>query len=407
MRCRHCHAPSANLIADLGVQPPSNSYLQQSDLCKEEIFLPLQLYVCEKCFLVQIRDYTVKENFFTPDYAYFSSTSSTWLIHTQQYVREVITKFSLQKDSFVIEIGSNDGYLLQNFIKKQIPCLGIEPTESTARAARLLGVDTMTEFFDYKLAKKISRELGKADLVVCKNVYAHVPDVNDFTKGLEAILKNDGVVTVEFPHVLNLIHACQFDTVYHEHFSYFALGTVIEIFKKCGLRVFHAEKHETHGGSLRVYGCKIGARYDTSSSVKQFTSEEVAAGLRKLDTYFGFEAQVNRIKLDFLEFLIQAKYQGKRVCGYGAAAKASALLNYSGVKPDLLPFVADAAKSKIGRFLPGNRIPILAPSAMLDYEPDYVIIFPWNIAAEIKSQLLKNLRNDCTFFVALPRMTEI
>ena len=234
-----------------------------------------------------------------------------------------------------------------------------------------------------------------------------MPDVNDFTRGLETVLKNEGVVTVEFPHVLKLMQFCQFDTVYHEHFSYFALGTVVDIFKRNGLRVFHAEKHETHGGSLRVYGCKLGAKHDLSSSVNKIISEEVAAGLRVLDTYFDFEAQVNRVKLDFLSFLIQAKHDGKRVCGYGAAAKASSLLNYCGVKPDLLPFVADAAPSKIDRFLPGSRIPIFAPSAIVDFEPEYVVVFPWNIASEIKSQLQEIMRNDCKFVVALPSMTEI
>ena len=233
------------------------------------------------------------------------------------------------------------------------------------------------------------------------------PDVNDFTRGLETILKEDGVITIEFPHVLELIQSCQFDTVYHEHFSYFALGTVIEIFKKYGLRVFHAEKHNTHGGSLRVYGCKVAAKHELSTSVNQIISEEDTAGLRVLDTYFDFEAQISRIKLDFLSFLIQAKNEGRRVCGYGAAAKASSLLNYCGVKPDLLPFVADAAPSKIDRFLPGSRIPIVAPSAILDFKPECVVVFPWNIASEIKSQLTQTMKNDCKFFVALPTMTEI
>ena len=248
MRCRHCRASSTKLIADLGVQPPANAYLRQADLFKEETFFPLQLYVCEKCFLVQIRDYTVKETFFTHDYAYFSSISRTWLDHSRQYAMEMITKLALQEDSFVIEIGSNDGYLLKNFVEKQVPCLGIEPTKSTSEVARSIGVNTLNEFFDHQLARKISKEVGKADLLICKNVYAHVPDVNDFTRGLETVLKNEGVVTVEFPHVLKLLQFCQFDTVYHEHFSYFALGTVVDIFKRNGLRVFHAEKHETHGG---------------------------------------------------------------------------------------------------------------------------------------------------------------
>ena len=407
MKCRHCDTEIKNLVIDLGAQPPANSYIEKTDLDSPEIYYPLKIYVCGKCFLVQTRDFTNRETFFNADYAYFSSTSSTWLEHAKKYAETIINQLRLNQDSFVVEIASNDGYLLKNFTKNDIPCLGIEPSESTASVARKHGIKTITKFFCEFLANDIIKDHGKADLITCNNVYAHVPDINDFTRGINQLLKEDGVVTVEFPHLLQLMKQCQFDTIYHEHYSYLSLKTVTKIFKKYGLKVFNVEILNTHGGSIRVYGCKKAAYHKTTSNVKEVINLEQKGKIHDLEAFNSFQSRAEAIKFELLKFLLNSKQAGKRVCAYGAAAKGNTLLNYSGIKADLLPFVSDAAASKIGRFLPGSRIPIMDPSYLKNYRPDSVIIFPWNIAKEIKLQFKELAASGCKFYTFIPKMKEI
>ena len=407
MKCRHCKNKIMELVIDLGCQPPSNSYLTERDLNKKENYFPLKVFICDSCFLVQTQDTTNKKTFFNSNYAYFSSTSTTWLGHSKRYVSKVVNELKLDNNSFVLEIASNDGYLLKNFLYKNIPCLGIEPAESTAREAIKLGLNTWVDFYSLPLAEKIAEEYGKADLVICNNVYAHVPDINDFTKALETNLKDNAVVTLEFPHLLNLIKQCQFDTIYHEHYSYLSVRTVSEIFKKNGLRIFKVEKIPTHGGSVRIYGCKKNAQHKTNQSIGKIIDEEKQEGLFDLNQYHAFRTNAEKIKAEFLDFLYKAKVKGKKVCAYGAAAKGNTLINFAKVDRDLIPFVADASNSKVNKFLPGSRIPILAPSSLFDFNPDYVIILPWNLATEIKEKFSKLADQGCKFFTFVPEIKEI
>ncbi len=407
MKCRHCENNSLELVIDLGCQPPSNSYLTERDLNKKETYFPLKIFICNACFLVQTQDTTNKKTFFNSNYAYFSSTSTTWLGHSKRYVSRVVDELKLDNNSFVLEIASNDGYLLKNFLYKNIPCLGIEPTKSTAKAAKKLGLNTWVDFYSLPLAEKIAEKYGKADLVICNNVYAHVPDINDFTKALETSLKDDAVVTLEFPHLLNLIKQCQFDTIYHEHYSYLSVRTVSGIFKKNGLRIFRVEKIPTHGGSIRIYGCKKNAEYKRDQSIDKIIDEEKQEGLFDLNQYHAFRTKAEKIKAEFLEFLYKAKAGGKKVCAYGAAAKGNTLINFSKVDQDLITFVADASDSKVNKFLPGSRIPILAPASLFDFNPDYVIILPWNLATEIKNKFSKLADQGCKFFTFVPKVKEI
>lgn len=387
MYCRHCQTKLKEIFLNLGFAPPSNAYLNEDDLSKPEIYFPLKLYVCEKCKLVQTEDYAKSEELFKADYAYFSSTSSLWLKHAKNYCKMITEKLKLNKNSFVIEVASNDGYLLKNFVKADIPCLGIEPTKDTANAARLLGIDVIEEFFGEKFAEKLSKTKGKADLIIGNNVYAHVPDINDFTAGFKAILKKEGTITIEFPHLLNLIKYNQFDTVYHEHYSYYSLFTVCQIFETAGLKVYDVEKLPTHGGSLRVYGCHKESLKEASKAVINCLEEEKEFGLEDLKIYKNFQARANKVKNDFLSFLLEEKKKGKHIVGYGAAAKGNTLLNYAGVKTDLIDYVCDAAKAKQNKFLPGSHIQILSPDKIKQTKPDYVIIFPWNIKNEVMQQL--------------------
>lgn len=407
MKCRHCKNNIMDLVIDLGCQPPSNSYLTKIDLNKKENYFPLKIFICSSCFLVQTEDTTDKKTFFNSNYAYFSSTSKTWLEHAKQYATKIVDEFKLDQNSFVLEIASNDGYLLKNFKEMKIPCLGIEPTESTAQKAQEIGINTYVEFFDLRLAKKITEKFGKADLIVCNNVYAHVPDINDFTKAIEKSLKDDAVVTLEFPHLLNLIQKCQFDTMYHEHYSYLSVKTVKQIFEKHNLRVFKAEKIPTHGGSVRIYGCRKNANFQNKQSVGKIISEEIKAGLFDLLKYKEFQKNAEKIKLNFQNFLMKAKADLKKVCAYGAAAKGNTLINYAEVDSDLIPFVADASDAKANKYLPGSRIPIRKPESLIEFEPDYVIILPWNLANEIKSQFSKLADQGCKFFTVVPEVKEI
>lgn len=404
MKCRHCQAELTLPLVDLGSAPPSNAYLTEQTLHAPEKYFPLRVLVCGQCWLVQTEDYAEADELFSSDYAYFSSTSTGWLAHAANYAEKMTRQLELGQNSLVIEIASNDGYLLKNFVAAGIPCLGIEPTAGTAAAAEKLGIPVMREFFGEQLGKQLAATGKQADLIAGNNVYAHVPDINDFTRGLKAALKPTGTITLEFPHLLSLIEHTQFDTIYHEHFSYLSLYTVERIFKAAGLRIWDVEELSTHGGSLRIYGCHSEDTRQISPTVNAMLAEEELRGLQTSATYQHFQVKADRIKNDLLAFLIEQKRAGKKVAAYGAAAKGNTLLNYAGVKPDLLPFVCDAAPAKQGKFMPGSHIPILAPAALIDHRPDYLVILPWNIAAEVKQQNAHLAELGTTFVIAVPQL---
>ena len=405
MSCRHCFMPLKNTVIDLGSAPPSNAYLSAESLEKPEKSYPLKLKVCTECWLVQTEDYVDPKELFSSDYAYFSSTSRSWLMHAAKFCEEVQKRLDLNLNSLVIEIASNDGYLLRNFVANGVPCIGIEPTDSTAKVAESHGVNTIREFFCEKLGKELASRGNQASLIVANNVFAHVPDINDFTLGLKAALRPEGTIVLEFPHLLRLIDQIQFDTIYHEHYSYLSLETVISIFSKAALKVVDVEKLSTHGGSLRVFGCHSDDSRDSSPAVFEILKTEASIGLKKLATYQAFQKQADRIRNDFLEFLVEKKKEGSSVVGYGAAAKGNTLINYSGVTVDLLPFICDAALSKQGMYMPGSHIPIKPPSVLSENKPDYVVIFPWNLADEIKNDINKVLEKPTKFVTAIPRLT--
>jgi SAM-dependent methyltransferase len=404
VNCRHCATPLEHTFLDLGFAPPSNAYLTLEDLTQPEKYYPLKVKVCDQCWLVQTEDYAQADELFNPEYAYFSSTSTGWLAQAASYAESMTRQLQLTQDSLVIEVASNDGYLLKNFVAAGIPCLGIEPTASTAAAAEAIGIPVMREFFGERLGRQLAALGKQADLIAGNNVYAHVPDINDFTCGLKAALKPGGTVTLEFPHVMRLIEHTQFDTVYHEHFSYLSLYTVIRIFKAAGLRIWHVEELPTHGGSLRIFGCHAEDSRDTLSSAKALLAEESRRGLQTLAAYLHFQPKADQVKDDLLAFLIEQKRAGKKVAAYGAAAKGNTLLNYAGVKPDLLPFVCDAAAAKQGKFMPGSHIPILPPDTLDLQRPDYLVILPWNIAAEVKQQNARLTSLGTKFVTAIPRL---
>lgn len=404
MNCRHCHTPLRHVMVDLGFAPPSNAYLGLEDLSHSETYYPLRVMVCHSCWLVQTEDYAQAGALFDADYAYFSSTSSGWLTHARAYCSNVIERLGLRPSSFVIEIASNDGYLLRNFVEAGIPCLGIEPTASTAAVAEARGIPVKREFFSEAMGQLLKADGQSADLVIGNNVYAHVPDINDFTKGIAALLEPEGVVTLEFPHLLKLLEYAQFDTVYHEHFSYLALGVVERIFNSAGLRVWDVEELSTHGGSLRVYGSHIDSQYERELRVDELLETEKKAGLLQLDTYSSFQGRANKIKDDLLLFLIEQRQRGRTVAGYGAAAKGNTLLNYAGIKQDLLPYVCDAATAKQGKFLPGSHIPIKTPEALRQNPPDFVLVLPWNIVAEVRTHLADLAERGVRFVTAVPEL---
>jgi hypothetical protein len=386
MKCRHCNVELENIFLDLGHAPPSNAYLSKADLGRPEVTFPLKVCVCSACWLVQTEDYAQADQLFSNTYAYFSSTSKSWLKHSEQYVEKITSLLDLTKKSFVVEIASNDGYLLKNFLANEIPCLGIEPTDSTADAAERIGIPVLRKFFGVGTALELANSGQKADLICGNNVYAHVPDINDFTKGLEILLKLGGTINLEFPHLMRLMENNQFDTVYHEHFSYLSLTAVDSIFRQASLRIYDLEELTTHGGSLRIYGCRIDDQRPTSAAVARMLTREDDFGLRRLQTYLDFQDKANQVKNDFIEFLITQKKLGKSIAAYGAAAKGNTLMNYAGVKCDLIDFVCDAAPSKQNMYMPGSHIPILHPSELARRKPDWVVIFPWNISDEVVQQ---------------------
>lgn len=404
MNCRHCAKPLEHTFLDLGFAPPSNSYLTEGDLTRPEKYFPLKIKICDQCWLVQTEDYAQADELFSSDYAYFSSTSKGWLQHASEFAKKITLELGLCSKSLVLEVASNDGYLLKNFVTSGIPCLGIEPTASTAQSAEKLGIPVLREFFGEALGVQLASNGKQADLIVGNNVYAHVPDINDFTKGLKAALKKDGTITLEFPHLMRLIQNNQFDTVYHEHYSYLSLGTVCRIFDFVGLYVWDVEELPTHGGSLRIYGCHAEANRQRTTAVGNLISREENFGLNTLAIYANFQAKADHVKNEFLDFLIRLRRSGKTVAGYGAAAKGNTLLNYAGVKQDLLKFVCDASAAKQGKFMPGSHIPILPPQALYDNPPDYIVIFPWNIAEEVKFQNTLLSKQGTKFVTLVPEL---
>ncbi len=404
MKCRHCESILEHVFIDLGFSPPSNAYLSIEDLDKIEVYLPLKIFVCDNCWLVQTKDYATADTFFDHDYAYFSSFSKSWLKHAKQYVEMISESLQLNENSMVVEIASNDGYLLKNFVTRNIPCLGIEPTDSTASAAENEGVPVIRKFFSSELAKELITQGKQADLIIGNNVYAHVPDINDFTRGISLLLKKDGVLTLEFPHLYSLLEQNQFDTIYHEHYSYLSLYTVSKIFNRAGLKVWHVEELSTHGGSLRVYGCHESDNRTIDESVNRVIECEAIFGLKELDTYKNFQEEANRIKNDLLIYLINMKKEGKKISAYGAAAKGNTLLNYAGIKADLLDCVYDASPHKQNKYLPGSHIPIYSPDRIKTDAPDVILILPWNIKDEIISQLSYIKAWGGEFITAVPEL---
>ncbi len=389
MNCRFCQASLGSVFCDLGFQPPSNSFLTEQQLQASESYYPLKVMVCHQCWLVQLAEYKKAAEIFRDDYVYFSSYSDSWLAHAKQYVDHISDKLNLNQDALVVEIASNDGYLLQYFKERSIPCLGIEPSSNTAEVAKSKGIDTVTEFFGNDLALSLAAEHKKADLIVANNVFAHVPDINDFVVGLKTLLKPQGVITIEFPHLLRLIEEKQFDTIYHEHYSYLSLYTATGILKQHGLTIYDVEELGTHGGSLRIYAAHESEGIEITKRYRELIDTELAAGINKASYYEGFQPQVNAIKNAVLNFLLEQKKQGKLVVGYGAAAKGNTLLNYAGVKKDLLACVMDRSPHKQGKYLPGSHIPVVSEESLSEMKPDCVVVLPWNLAAEVKAQFKK------------------
>lgn len=400
MKCRFCGKELEHEFVDLYNSPPSNSYLKHEQLNEPEVFYPLKTLVCEGCFLVQIDEYKKSNEIFNSEYAYFSSYSKSWLEHAKKYVEKMTKKLSLNKDSFVIEIASNDGYLLQYFKENNIPNLGIEPTHSTAQAARAKGIEVLEDFFGASMAK----DLKKADLILGNNVLAHVPDINDFVKGLKTALKLNGTITMEFPHLYNLIKFNQFDTIYHEHFSYLSLIAVKAIFEAQGLKIYDVEELPTHGGSLRIFATHADNNIQITQNVQNILEKEKSTNMDNVKGYEGFGQKAQEIKMDLLKFLLQAKASGKKVAAYGAAAKGNTLLNYCGVKSDLIGFVVDASPHKQGKYMPASHIPIVSEEKIRQEKPDYILILPWNLKDEITQQLSYTKDWGCKFVVAIPEV---
>lgn len=404
--CRHCNTSLKNEVIDLGHQPPSNNYLEENQLSEPENYYPLKVFICEKCWLMQLPAHTKASELFREDYAYFSSTSISWCLHAKNFVNKAIKNLKLSENSKVVEIASNDGYLLQYFQQQKIPCIGIEPTKATAKAAIKKGINTIEEFFSEDFATKISSFGGeldkKADLIIANNVLAHVPDINDFLKGIKIILKETGRVSIEFPHLLELIKGNQFDTIYHEHFSYLSLLTLKSIVSKFGLEIELVEKLKTHGGSLRVWLTHKRNFNLVDNSVQETINEEIAFGLNGLEVYKDFQNDAISIKNELNKYLLSAKDNSERIIGYGAAAKGNTLINFAGIKKDLINFVADKAPSKQGKFLPGSHIPIINPKEIKNIKPDRVLILPWNLLDELKKQM-----PNYKLFTAIPKIKEI
>jgi 2-polyprenyl-3-methyl-5-hydroxy-6-metoxy-1,4-benzoquinol methylase len=406
MKCRHCGSTHMVPFLDLGTAPPSNSYVDPANRHMPELWYPLVIRCCQECRLVQTEDFADRETFFSSNYAYFSSFSTSWLNHARQYVAEMQARFGLTEASHIVEVAANDGYLLQYAKERGIGCLGIEPTASTAAAARKKGIDIVEEFFGVELAEKLATEGRSADLVAANNVLAHVPDINDFVSGFTHLLKANGVATFEFPHLLNMVREAQFDTAYHEHYSYLSLTAVTRVFAANGLSVFDVETTPWHGGSLRAFAQRSdsGTHAKTAAVAKMLDAER-AAGMLEDTFYANFQEAAQIVRDGFLEFLIESWRTGLKVAAYGAAAKGNTLINFAGVKPDLLAFVVDKNPAKQGTLLPGSRIPVVTEDVLKAEKPERVVILPWNLQAEIKQQLSYISDWGGKFVTAVPKLT--
>lgn len=405
MICRHCGTDLKLTMVDLGTCPPSNSYLAPENIDRPESWYPLRVMVCTNCWLVQTADFVDREACFSATYAYFSSCSTSWVEHARRYTCDAIDRFGLGAESQVLEVAANDGYLLQHFVQRGIPCYGIEPTESTAAVAGQKGIEIVRLFFGLSLAKRLVAERGRVDLLAANNVFAHVPNINDFAAGLHEMLKPSGVVTIEFPHILQLIRKNYFDTIYHEHFSYLSLHSAKSVLNGVGLEVFDIEELPTHGGSLRVYANRSdGNVRPCSERVLNFLRTEIEAGVLDTTIYTTFPKRVEKVKDDLLNFLLGVKREGQSIAAYGAAAKGNTLLNYSGIRQDLIPFVVDRSPGKIGTFLPGSRIPVHGEEALMTAKPNLILILPWNLKDEIRSQLAYASQWGARFVVAVPEL---
>ena len=405
MTCRHCSSPLTLHLVDLGSTPPSNAYLTKEQLQAPEKTYPLKVMVCEDCWLVQTQDFADARELFASDYAYFSSYSDSWLAHAERYVADMVERFRLGPGSHVVEVGSNDGYLLQYMQSRGIECTGIEPTASTAAAARAKGIETIGEFFGSALAERLAAEGLQADLIAANNVLAHVPDIDGFVRGVESLLRPHGVATFEFAHLSRLIEGNQFDTIYHEHFSYLSLTTTQRICSANGLAVFDVEELPTHGGSLRVYAQKstTGTRQVTAN-VRTVLARESDDGVQSAGYYAGFQAKAERVRDDFLDFLVESRLEDKRVGAYGAAAKGNTLMNFAGCDAGLVAYVVDRNPAKQGNFMPGSRIPIVSEQVLRDDKPDYILILPWNLKAEVMQQLAYARDWGAKFVTAIPKL---
>jgi 2-polyprenyl-3-methyl-5-hydroxy-6-metoxy-1,4-benzoquinol methylase len=405
MKCRHCNAPLTLPLIDLGFAPPSNAYLSTQQLQQPEKKYPLRVLVCQTCWLVQTEDFAQAHELFDADYAYFSSFSSTWLEHAKRYANDMSVRFHLSSSSHVVEIAANDGYLLQYFKAANIPCTGVEPTASTAAAARAKDIHIVQEFFGVALANRLVTQGKQADLTAANNVLAHVPDINDFVAGFTVLLKPSGVATFEFPHLMQLVESNQFDTIYHEHFSYLSLTAVQRIFAANGLAIFDVEEHPTHGGSLRVFAQRTDTgKQPVSDHVTKIIHEEDAIGIQTEKYYLAFQVHAEKVKDDFVNFLSGARRQGQTVAAYGAAAKGNTLMNFAQLGADLIQYVVDKNPAKQGKFMPGSHIPIVSPEALQSQRPDYLIILPWNIADEVKQQNTALTKLRTQFVTAVPQL---
>jgi hypothetical protein len=403
--CRFCGAALQRTFVDLGMSPLCESYPSDTELNQGETYYPLHVYICERCWLVQLEEYESAENIFS-EYAYFASYSDSWLKHCEKYCDEMQARFGLDAQSFVAEVASNDGYLLQYFVRQGIPVLGIEPAANVAKAAREKQVPTLVRFFGREVAQELAAEGRIADLVIGNNVLAQVPDLNDFVAGLEILLKAEGVLTLEFPHLLRLIELNEFDTIYHEHFSYFSLISAMKILEGHGLRVFDVEELKSHGGSLRVFACRDRSKtHSVMPSVQKVTREEISANLDRIEGYGSFAQQVKATKFELLDFLLMAAKHGKKVAGYGAPGKSATLLHYCGIGKDMIEYTVDRSPFKQGRFLPGSHIPIYHPDHIIETRPDYVVVLPWNLQDEIMQQLQFIREWGGRFVVPIPKLT--
>jgi len=408
MQCRFCKTQLKHVFIDLGNSPPSNSFLTKEQLNEPEVFYPLKVYTCHNCFLVQIDEYKKSEAIFNNNYAYFSSYSSTWLTHAEKYSAMMIKRFGIDRNSKVVELASNDGYLLQYFKQKNIPILGIEPTANTADVAIKKGIETIIDFFGVRLAKELIKKNIYADLLLGNNVLAHVPDIVDFVGGMKIILRKTGVITMEFPHLMQLVENNQFDTVYHEHFSYLSFHTVKQIFESQGLELFDVEEIPTHGGSLRIYAKhKEDKTKEISTNVAALLKKEEDKGMNALSYFNNFQQKALKVKIDLLNFLITQKNAARRIAAYGAAAKGNTLLNYCGVRNDMIEYVVDANPHKQGKFLPASHISVVNEQHLKNERPDFVIILPWNLKSEITEQLSYIGKWGGKFVIPVPELEVI